>query len=71
MARYSVNTMHLAPGYRLYYRGKVSDTLYPAIVLGTPMDVLVLRVDWGDRCTDLGLEWASGSEEWDRIAPPF
>jgi hypothetical protein len=35
------------------------------------MDVLVLRVDWGDRCTDMGLEWAPGSEEWDRIAPPF
>jgi hypothetical protein len=35
------------------------------------MDVLVLRVDWGDRCTDLGIEWAPGGEDWDRIAPPF
>jgi hypothetical protein len=61
--------MTLDPGDRCYYcTGK---TLYPAIVVGCPMDVLVLRVDWGDRCTDLGLEWAPGSEEWDRIAPPF
>ena len=43
----------------------------PAVVLGIPMDVLVLRVDWGTYCTDLGLEWAPGSEDWDRIAPPF
>ena len=61
--------MHLAPGYPCYYR--TATHLYPAVVLGIPMDVLVLRVDWGDRCTDLGLEWAPGSQEWGRIAPPF
>ena len=62
-------TMTLDPGDRCYYR--TANSLYPAVVVGCPMDVLVLRVDWGLKCTDLGLEWAPGSEEWGRIAPPF
>jgi hypothetical protein len=61
--------MRLNPGDRCYYR--TSKALYPAVVVGCPMDVLVLRVDWGLKCTDLGLEWAPGSEQWYRIAPPF
>jgi hypothetical protein len=61
--------MNLNPGDRILYR---NDTvLYSAIVLGCPMDVLVLRVDWGDRCSDLGLEWVLGNEDFGRIAPPF
>jgi len=57
------------PGDRLYYR--TSTTLYPAVVLGYLYATLLLRVDWGDRCTDVGLCWARGHEEYDRIAPPF
>ena len=57
------------PGHRLYYR--TPQALYPAVVTCNAANVLVLRVDWGDRCTDLAIEWAPGHEEYSRIAPPF
>ena len=60
---------YLAPGYPCYYR--TPQALYPAVVTCQFGDVLVLRVDWGTYCTDLGLEWAPGSKDWGRIAPPF
>jgi len=57
------------PGHLAFYR--TATTLYPAVVTCNAADVLVLRVDWGDRCTDLSIEWAPGHEEYHRIAPPF
>lgn len=57
------------PGDRLYYR--TPTTLYPATVLGYLYATLLLRVDWGDRCTDLSLCWALGHEKYNRVAPPF
>ena len=57
------------PGPRCLYR--TPTTLYPAVVVGYLYATMILRVEWGDRCTDLSLCWALGAEEYDRIAPPF